>query len=222
MTDKSTAAGASPRIKVTAIAGRTPEYALVQTEIDPEIRHASLSLNASGELFGGDAADVMSMAEVLKDVSGLAALQDMTFISRTLSAQACSLDALFTQMVRRAHMNLGQYPDAADRYLRLAMKAQAQSRSTMESLVRMHQPREQTVRHIHVGPDGRAVFIENLHGGLGNARFDERPHAQGSPSPALLGNDAGRNGVPLAGGEGEAAVSHARRGSPKRRASRKQ
>ena len=74
-------------------------------------------------------------------------------------SQAISLDALFTEMARRSGNNMGRYPDAADRYMRLALKAQAACRATLEALTSLHQPREQTVKHVHVNEGGQAVVF---------------------------------------------------------------
>lgn len=57
-----------------------------------------------------------------------------------LIAQAVTLNALFTQLANRAQRNMGQYLDAADRYLRLALKAQSQCRATVETLAAMKNP----------------------------------------------------------------------------------
>jgi len=43
-------------------------------------------------------------------------------------------------MARRSAMNMGEYIDAADRYMRLALKAQGQSRATVETLAAMKNP----------------------------------------------------------------------------------
>ena len=206
------------QLNVAKIEGKTPEYAVARSALAPEARHAVLAVNASSDLFTGDTAELTDLAEAMRDIAGEAAAQDMSGVSRMLTAQALSLDALFTQLARKAHINLASYPDAAERYMRMAFKAQAQSRATLEALVKLHQPREQTVRHIHVGPDGQAVFIENLHGGLGSVRSDERAHAQGASGAALLGHDPLGNGMPIAGGEGKAKVPHARRGRGERSA----
>ncbi len=221
MGDKPTEKKNTAELQVVAIEGKTPEYAVARGELEPEVRHAALALNASADLFAGDRASVPDMAEAMRDLASEAASQDLSAINRVLTAQALSLDTLFTQMVRRAHLNLGQFPDAADRYLRLALKAQAQSRTTLETLVKMHQPREQTVRHIHVGPDGQAVFIENYNGGMGSARYDERPHAQCPSGPAMLGHDTVPPTMPVAGDSRAEAVPHARRNSRQRRPARK-
>jgi DNA-binding transcriptional MerR regulator len=57
-----------------------------------------------------------------------------------LAAQAHSLDAIFTSLARRAHLNMGEYVNAADRYMRLALKAQSQCRATIETLAAIKNP----------------------------------------------------------------------------------
>jgi fructose-1,6-bisphosphatase/sedoheptulose 1,7-bisphosphatase-like protein len=42
-----------------------------------------------------------------------------------LVAQAHTLDAIFNSLTRRAVLNMGQYLDATDKYMRLALKAQS-------------------------------------------------------------------------------------------------
>ena len=64
-------------------------------------------------------------------------LQDAETI---LTAQAFALDAIFTSLARRAQMNMGEYIDAADRYMRLALKAQGQCRATLETLAAIKNP----------------------------------------------------------------------------------
>jgi hypothetical protein len=51
-----------------------------------------------------------------------------------LAAQASSLNSIFTEMARRAASNMGEYLGATETYLRLALKAQAQCRATLETL----------------------------------------------------------------------------------------
>ena len=52
-----------------------------------------------------------------------------------LVAQAHSLDELFNYLTRRAHQNFNAgYRDAGETYLRLALKAQTQCRTTWGTL----------------------------------------------------------------------------------------
>ena len=58
-----------------------------------------------------------------------------------LLAQATTLNAIFTELARRAGLNLGGSLEACETYLRLAFKAQAQCRATLEALVEAKVPR---------------------------------------------------------------------------------
>ena len=55
--------------------------------------------------------------------------------------QAHTLDALFNESARRAGNNLGHYPDTVDKYMRLALMAQSQCRTTIETLAEIKNPR---------------------------------------------------------------------------------
>jgi hypothetical protein len=57
-----------------------------------------------------------------------------------LFGQAMTLQAIFTSLSRRAAMNAGEYIDATDKYLRLALKAQSQCRATLETLAAIKNP----------------------------------------------------------------------------------
>ena len=57
-----------------------------------------------------------------------------------LAVQAHTLDAIFNTMARRALSNAGEYLNAADVYLKLALRAQAQCRATWETLAMMRNP----------------------------------------------------------------------------------
>lgn len=57
-----------------------------------------------------------------------------------LLAQAVTLNAIFADMADRAASNVGQYPEAMERYMRLALKAQSQSRATLETLAEVKNP----------------------------------------------------------------------------------
>jgi hypothetical protein len=59
---------------------------------------------------------------------------------RLLTAQAYALDAIFGSLARRAQSNMGEYINAADRYMRLALKAQGQCRATLETLATIKNP----------------------------------------------------------------------------------
>ncbi|MGX5731961.1 hypothetical protein ACWKWK_15695 [Pseudoxanthomonas beigongshangi] len=58
-----------------------------------------------------------------------------------LTAQAVSLNQIFIELARRSALNMNEYPRAAETYMRLALKAQSQCRTTLESLAEIRNPR---------------------------------------------------------------------------------
>ena len=65
---------------------------------------------------------------------------NMKPVEAMLYGQAMVLQTIFTNLARRSAMNAGEYIDAADKYMRLALKAQAQCRATLETLAEIKNP----------------------------------------------------------------------------------
>ena len=57
-----------------------------------------------------------------------------------LVMQAHVLDAIFGECARRARLNMGEYLQTSELYLRLALKAQSQCRATWETLANIKNP----------------------------------------------------------------------------------
>lgn len=53
----------------------------------------------------------------------------------------------------------------------IALKAQANCRATLEALVKLHQPREQTVKHVHVRIGVPALMLFSLFGTVSHSGF---------------------------------------------------
>lgn len=70
---------------------------------------------------------------------------DLKPVEAMLMAQATSLNAVFNELARRASLNLSENLDAAEKYLRLGLKAQAQSRAALQALVEAKTPRPITL-----------------------------------------------------------------------------
>lgn len=107
------------REQLIATVTRTPEYL------------AGATIHA----FEGGSGDLHSTIRELQDQSALIKDGSMRRPESLLAAQAHTLDTLFNVLAQRAcsNMNAG-YGDAAERYLRLALKAQVQCRTTIETL----------------------------------------------------------------------------------------
>ena len=65
---------------------------------------------------------------------------DMTGVETTLASQATALNAIFTELARRAALNMGDHLNATELYMKLALKAQNQCRATLETLAAIKNP----------------------------------------------------------------------------------
>lgn len=191
---------------------------IARVAILPDLRHAAVTRKFANPMVGDTESEWTDTVTALAEETTAVANGDLRRLSKVLMAQALTLDTVFTQLTDRAANNMGRHIDATDRYLRLALRAQANSRATMEAIMRLHQPREQIVKHVHVNQGGQAIVAEQVnYGGRapdGNAA--EQSHAQSSRGPALPGPDSNGNGVPITSGQGQASLSDARREEPRR------
>ena len=196
----------------------TPEFATARAILAPHFRHAVTASQIHkaqfGSLEGGPGhADY---ADAIRAKGDAAAKGELCFASRMLSAQAVTLDNIFTEMARRMALNMVDYLSASETYARIALKAQAQSRATLEALAKLHQPREQTVRHVHVNEGGQAVIADEFHNHGGGAENGKSAKQSDATDPAgtitaLPSPDPFGRGVPISSGEGAETVPDARR-----------
>ena len=193
--------------------GRT----LARVTLDPQTRNASLAMTFGTQMFSDQyVPEIMETSAVLGEEIQQAMKGDLSLATRMFTSQAFALDTLFTEMARRSGLNMGQYPDAADRYMRLALKAQSACRTTLEALAKLHQPREQTVKHVHINSGAQAVVADAFHqykGGTENGKTDNQSHTAGTTcdSTPLLSQNAEGNGMPIPSREVETAMQDARR-----------
>jgi hypothetical protein len=84
--------------------------------------------------------DLTESAGVMREKASAVQAGNLAGLEETLTAQAVALDAIFNEMARRAALNMGEYINAAETYLRLGLKAQAQCRATLQTLFEMKNP----------------------------------------------------------------------------------
>jgi hypothetical protein len=197
----------------------TGAQAMARKLLDPAFKNAAASACFLDKMLGGiEKPGVTDYADDLIAKADKAASGDLAMASRMLATQAVTLDAMFAELARRSASNMGDYVNASERYGRLALKAQSNCRATLEALAKLHQPREQTVRHVHVNEGGQAVIADQFHhhtGGHRNAESANQPHATGTGAAgsgsAMLGHDAQGNLLPIPGDQGREAMPDARR-----------
>lgn len=83
---------------------------------------------------------ITEMVESVKAHGERVSGNDLAAAEQMLVAQAIALNSIFSEMARRSALNMGEYLDATDRYMRLALKAQGQCRATLETLAAIKNP----------------------------------------------------------------------------------
>jgi hypothetical protein len=125
-------------LEVPAEPGVPTKRQLANIALDPLTSGALIAASFSKGTYGET--DLVSMIEALHDrgkaVNGnkLGSVEDM------LTGQAAALHAVFIELLRRSGANMGEYIQAAETYMRLALKAQAQCRATLETLATIKNP----------------------------------------------------------------------------------
>lgn len=210
---------ANGALKVIQSPNETDGQAMARALLQPTLKGAAAAAAYADKMFRGalDLPGLADYADHVETVTSQAANGDVAMASKILAAQAITLDSMFAELARRAAVNMGEYMNASERYGRLALKAQSNCRATLEALAKLHQPREQTVRHVHVNEGGQAIVADQFHhhaGGAKNGKSDEQPHAPAHGTagvcPAMLGHDAAENGVPMPGDQRREPVPDAR------------
>ena len=205
-------------LHVEQSAEETGAQAVARKLLEPTFKNAAAAAGFTGRMIGSEieAPGISDYASHVQLVANQAAEGELAMASRILAAQAVALDSMFAELARRAALNIGEYMDASERYGRLALRAQSNCRTTLEALAKLHQPREQTVRHVHVNEGGQAVVADHFHnhtGGAVNAETNKQSHATGPAGKraSLPRPDPQGNGMPIAGGERQATGPDARR-----------
>lgn len=113
----------------------------------PETRSAGVM-----QKYDGNTLNLMAAIGELSDQNAKVKAGDMSRPEAILLSQAHALDALFSNLARRAHDNMGQghYLHAAEVYLKLALRAQSQCRTTLETLSAIKNPPVVFARQMNV------------------------------------------------------------------------
>ncbi|WP_435199767.1 hypothetical protein [Qipengyuania sp. 902] len=185
-------------LHVEQSADETGAQAVARKLLEPTFKNAAAAAGFTGRMIGDkiEAPGISDYALHVQLVANEAAEGELAMASRILASQAIALDSMFAELARRAALNMGEYMDASERYGRLALRAQTNCRTTLEALAKLHQPREQTVRRVHVNEGGQAVVAEhfyNVNDEGGRAILDGKTFASGAAieGASLIGRDAG-------------------------------
>jgi len=87
-----------------------------------------------------NAIGITETVQVMRSAAAAVKANDMSDMEAMLVAQTMSLNAIYAELAQRASRNLGTNLEAAERYMRLALKTQAQSRANIEALGALKSP----------------------------------------------------------------------------------
>ncbi len=160
-------------LKMRSVPGKTDEQLLASLALQPVTGSAFTALQFAKGSFGDRG--VNEVVEALRETVETVKSGNLSHLEATLTSQATVLDKIFQEMARRAALNMGDYLAATETYMRLALKAQSQCRSTIEALAEIKNPRPVAfVRQANItnGPQqvNNGVFPNNPHA---HARTEE-------------------------------------------------
>lgn len=190
-------------LKVEREDGKSDSRLLTEVAMRPMIRNGFLVGNLGGKHFGGEQPNLNDTADIMAEACKKVRANDLSDQRDILTSQAMTLDAIFTVMVMRSENNLKDYFDASQRFMRMALKAQSQCRTTIEALDRLARGGEQVIKHVHVdNRGGQAVIADSVQTGGQNGKIEEQPHAVEGPAIPYLqpvrSKNAERETVPIA------------------------
>jgi len=165
-------------IKAEHAPGDTEARAKARTILRPSVGAAIATQAVYGKHIGGELLDVGALAADLVEQCGKVHHGDLKRMESMLVAQATTLDALFNRLTQRAMAQ--EYLKQFETYMRLALKAQAQARVTVEALAEIKNPRPMAfVRQANVGTN---VQVNN---GVSRPYAGARAHAENAPTGLL-------------------------------------
>ena len=119
--------------------GKTAEQVQAEVAQSTMFANASTVRNFSRGTFGESG--INESTDALRDKVAKVQAGDLSGVEAILTAQATALDSIFTEMARRAALNMGEYLQSTEIYMRMALKAQSQCRTTVEALAEIKNPR---------------------------------------------------------------------------------
>jgi hypothetical protein len=138
MTEIKTTEPSDDNLRLPLPPGKTERQAMTEGALNPAINSAPMLVAFLGKTWAG-----IGTTEAMQTLTAKAEAihgGDLREAETALISQATVLQALFLEMTRRAGLNMGVSLDATETYMRLALKAQNQSRMTLETLAAIKNP----------------------------------------------------------------------------------
>ncbi len=116
----------------------TRSQMLATVSLQPAYRSASVISKIDGD----ESIDFWDLTRAVKEQSAAIHTGNMKGAEEMLASHALALDSLFANLARRAGSNMeAGYGEAAERYMKLALRAQAQCAKTIQTMGELKNPR---------------------------------------------------------------------------------
>jgi phage I-like protein len=181
--------------KVSERSGKTLRRIQTELSLSPIAGSAAVAGAFAIPDFG--ASGLNAARDVLREATDKVKAGDLSDMESMLAAQTIALNAVFSDMAWRAAENIGKYLPATETYLRLALKAQAQCRVTVEALAEIKNPRP-------------VAFVKQANIAQGRQQVNNRIESGADPR-AHAGISANRSNELLGVSDGERLESGAAR-----------
>jgi hypothetical protein len=126
------------QLRIAEQAGVSKERSLANLLMNPAVHSAAACVNFGTGAFGKT--EITETFEEVLETIAKVRKGDLSGPEATLVSQAHSLNAIFSELARRSALNMGDYIDASEKYMKLALRAQAQCRATIETLAAIKNP----------------------------------------------------------------------------------
>jgi hypothetical protein len=124
---------------------KSRERLMAEVSLSSEAINAKTAKSFSKGTFGE--IDLTETVGVMRELTKQVNNGSLTELENTLTAQATTLNVIFNALAQRAALNMGEHMGACETYLRMAFKAQAQCRATIETLAEVKYPKAATFVH---------------------------------------------------------------------------
>lgn len=125
-------------VQMEQVPGKTRERLISDVAISPYYSNANTIVDYAGQILGE--ISLMETCKSLQDQVADVHKGSLKEAEKILMVQAITLNTMFAELARRAALNMGEHMEATDKYLKLALKAQGQCRTTLETLANIKNP----------------------------------------------------------------------------------
>lgn len=141
-TTAATDAAALNTLQITKVEGKSAALVMAESALCGITANAITTRTYAQASFSADVVlGINQCRHIVREQAAKVEGGDLSELESLLTAQTTTLNAVFNEMARRAALNMGEHLSAMDTYMRLALKAQSQCRTTVEALAEIKNPR---------------------------------------------------------------------------------